>query len=62
MSDKMTLTTQKKWRKPFLKRPEVILVVAYIVAAIIWEFGASTVISHAPLYTEIKNAFAQWKP
>ncbi|MGM0430612.1 MAG: EAL domain-containing protein [Pseudomonadota bacterium] len=58
----MKLTTQHKWRRPFFKRPEVILVIAYIVTAIVWELGASALIPRLPLDADIKNLMNQWKP
>lgn len=62
MKDKMKLTTQHKWRRPFFKRPEVILVIAYIVAAIVWELGASALIQNLTLETDTKNLMNRWKP
>ncbi|WP_278360997.1 PAS domain-containing protein, partial [Idiomarina abyssalis] len=62
MKDKMKLTTQHKWRRPFFKRPEVILVIAYIVAAIVWEIGSSALIQNLTLETDTQNLMNRWKP
>ncbi|RUO68367.1 EAL domain-containing protein [Idiomarina ramblicola] len=56
------LTTQKKWREPFLYRPAIILVIAYLCAAIIWELGTSAVILRLTIEDDVKQVLARWEP
>jgi diguanylate cyclase (GGDEF)-like protein/PAS domain S-box-containing protein len=61
MKEKMMLTTQQKWRRPLLKRPEVILVLGYILAAIVWELGVTALIRRLPFEAGTKNFLIQWE-
>jgi len=61
MKEKMMLTTQQKWRRPLLKRPEVILVLGYILAAIVWELGVTALIRRLPFEATTKSFLIQWE-
>lgn len=62
MKNKLKLVTQKRWRSPFLYRPEVILVLCYILAAVIWGLGTNALIPRLPLEPDIQLILVQWKP
>lgn len=62
MKDERKLIIHRKWRKPFFKRPEVILVLIYIAAAIAWELGSKALIPQLPLEAKTKYALIQWEP
>ncbi|MCA1767237.1 MAG: sensor domain-containing diguanylate cyclase, partial [Idiomarina sp.] len=62
MKDKLDLVTSKKWRSPFLYRPEVILALCYILAAIIWVLGTNALISYVTLESDVQQSLVQWKP
>lgn len=62
MRDERELTLHRASRKRFFKRPEVILALGYIIAAIIWEIGAKTLIPKLPLEAGTKSTLIQWEP
>ncbi|WP_417442149.1 EAL domain-containing protein [Idiomarina sp.] len=62
MRDERELTLHRASRKRFFKRPEVILALCYIIAAIIWEIGAKTLIPKLPLEAGTKSTLIQWEP
>ncbi|MDV6315639.1 EAL domain-containing protein [Idiomarina sp. HP20-50] len=62
MNDKLELTARKKWRRPFLQRPEVILAFSYIIAVIAWELGVNALVLHVSLNADIKQTLVQSKP
>ncbi|MCK7459537.1 GGDEF domain-containing phosphodiesterase [Idiomarina aminovorans] len=59
MKDKIDLATSKKWHIPFLHRPEVMLVLGYILATSVWGLGTYAVISYLTLEPNVKQIFVQ---
>ncbi|MRJ44932.1 EAL domain-containing protein [Idiomarina loihiensis] len=62
MRNERELTLHRASRKRFFKRPEVILALSYIIAAIIWEIGAKALIPKLPVEADTKSTLIQWEP
>jgi len=62
MRDEKELTLHRASRKQFFKRPEVVLVLSYVIAAIIWEAVANALIPKLPVGADTKTTIIQWEP
>lgn len=62
MRDERELTLHRASHKRFFKRPEVVLALSYIIAAIVWEISTNALIPKLPVEADIKTTLIQWEP
>ncbi len=62
MKDSNEIAADKKWRSSLWQRPELRLIVWYILAAVVWELAVSEIIIRLPVEHTSKVFLSQWEP